>query len=214
MQTKKIIGIALAAALVGSMATIAVSARDFVPDDEMANYTKNHTFGIVGSITGWGEQPDIAMTDADEDGILVGVVRDIPAGDYEFKVRADSAWGDSWGDYEPDYERTMNSQTNFKISVKSSSDLIVALEEETCLACSNHAEIVVAVAACDSFITDRVQRLYCRILCIFNTHFVIRNLAVVGNYESVAEDCRPAKLLHKGSCKLCKRIADDDNLAH
>ena len=128
MQTKKIIGIALAAALVGSMATIAVSARDFVPDDEMANYTKNHTFGIVGSITGWGEQPDVAMTDADEDGILVGVVRDIPAGDYEFKVRADSAWDDSWGDYETDYERTMNSQTNFKISVKSSSDLIVALD--------------------------------------------------------------------------------------
>ena len=128
MQTKKIIGIALAAALLGSMATVAVAARDAVPDEELADYTKNHTFGIVGGMTSWADGADIDMTDADGDGVLIGVVRDLAAGDYEFKVRADGKWDDSWGMYEEEHDRTMNSQTNCKVTVTEKTDLIVALD--------------------------------------------------------------------------------------
>ena len=129
MQTKKILGIALAAALVGSMATVAVSARDAMDAGEEATYFDSHTIGIVGSMTSWGEQPDIAMKDVNGNGTYIGVVRNLAAGDYDFKVRANSSWDDSWGEYEPDYERTFNSQTNCHVTVaEDGTDLIVALD--------------------------------------------------------------------------------------
>ena len=136
MQTKKIIGVALVAGLVSTMAAVSVAARDEIPADEVATYFNNHKIGIVGGFTNWGNPdettgaviPDVQMTDADGDGIFVGVVRNVTAGDYEFKVRADSAWDDSWGEYEADYDRTMNSQTNCKVTVKGTSDIIVTLD--------------------------------------------------------------------------------------
>ncbi len=128
MQTKKLIGIALVAALVGTVTAVSVSARDVIPEDEIADYFSNHTIGIVGAMTSWGEQPDVAMADPDGDGVYVGVVKDLAAGEYEFKVRADSAWDDSWGEYEEEYERTFNSQTNCKITVEDTTDLIVTLD--------------------------------------------------------------------------------------
>ena len=130
MQTKKILGIALAAALVGSMATVAVSAREAMDDSEVATYFDNHTIGIVGSMTGWGSEPDIPMYRAAEDSaIYVGVVQDLDAGSYDFKVRADSAWDDSWGVYEADYDRTFNSQTNCHVDItEDGTDLFVILD--------------------------------------------------------------------------------------
>ena len=135
MQTKKILGIALAAALVGSMATVAVSAREAMDDGEGATYFDTHTIGIVGSMTGWGEQSDIPMYPvAQGEGtpisskIYVGVVQNLAAGSYDFKVRADSSWDDSWGVYEADYDRTFNSQTNCHADVKvDGTDIVVAL---------------------------------------------------------------------------------------
>ena len=133
MQTKKILGIALAAALVGSMATVAVSAREAMDDSEVATYFDNHTIGIVGSMTGWGSEPDIPMYRAAEDSaIYVGVVQDLDAGSYDFKVRADSAWDDSWGVYEADYDRTFNSQTNCHVDItEDGTDLFVILDLDT-----------------------------------------------------------------------------------
>ena len=125
MQTKKIIGIALAASLVSSMVAITASAAAMTSNEDFANI---ESLGIVGSLTGWGEQPDIAMDDADGDGIFVGVVRDLAAGDYQFKVRADGNWDNSWGVYEEEYDRTFNSQTNCSVSVTEKTDLIVALD--------------------------------------------------------------------------------------
>ena len=43
-------------------------------------------------------------------------------------------------------------------------DSVCALEQEACLACLDHADIIVAVAACDSFEADRLQSLYCSVL--------------------------------------------------
>ena len=136
MQTKKIIGIALCAALVSSMAAISVSARDTMDDGEGKTYFDgDHTLGIVGAFTNWGNAdddgnvtPDIPMTDPDGDGVYVGVVKDIAAGDYQFKIRADGAWEDSWGEYESEYDRTFNSQTDCSITVDDTTDLVVTLD--------------------------------------------------------------------------------------
>ncbi len=129
MQTKKIIGVALVAGLVGSMAAVAttsVSAESGLSADGKYDLT-SHKLGVIGGFNGW--ESDIAsLTDADDDGIYVGVVKNVAEGDYEFKVRADGAWDDSWGTYEPDYDRTFNSQTNCSISVASESDIVVKLD--------------------------------------------------------------------------------------
>lgn len=127
MQTKKIIGIALAAALVSSMAAVAatsVSAVDVL--DENPDLSA-HKVGIIGGFNGWAD--DVAtMTDTDGDGVYVGVVANVPAGDTEFKIRLDGAWDYSWGDYEADYDRTFNSQTNCKISTTEATDVVVLLD--------------------------------------------------------------------------------------
>ncbi len=121
MQTKKILGVALCAALITSMAAIAttsVAAADFVASE--------HTFGVIGAFasSNWGT--DVAMTDADGDGVYEATVTD--AGSYEFKVRADGAWDWSWGTYEEEYDRTQNSQTNCSVTVAEGQKLIVKLD--------------------------------------------------------------------------------------
>ena len=85
MQTRKIIGIALVAALVGSMAAVSVSARDQMEAGEEAEYFDSHTIGIVGSLTGWGGDPDATMSDIGSDKVFVGAVTGVAAGDTEFK---------------------------------------------------------------------------------------------------------------------------------
>lgn len=127
MQTKKIIGIALAAALVGSMAAVAATSVSAVDSVDADFSLEGHSVGIIGGFNSWGS--DIAeMTDADGDGVYVGVVNNVAAGDTEFKIRLDGAWDYSWGVYEPDYERTFNSQTNCSISTTETSDLVVVFD--------------------------------------------------------------------------------------
>lgn len=127
MYKKKIIGIALIAAMVSSMTAVSVSARDSFDAGEIDTYVENHSFGIVGTMTDWGESPDVPMTDPDGDGVFVGVYKDLPAGEHAFKVRADSSWDDSWGVWEYEYERTMNSQTNCEIGIGETVDIPVDL---------------------------------------------------------------------------------------
>ena len=111
MQIRKILGIALAAALVGSTAIVSMvpaSAAEFEP--------AGHTFGVIGGFNEWGG--DVAMTDEDGDGVYEAEVDVV--GTYEFKIRADGAWEYSWGVYEADYDRTQNSQTNCSATASTS----------------------------------------------------------------------------------------------
>jgi len=129
MQTKKIIGIALAAALVGSMAAVAAASVSAAGVVEPGFSLEGHSVGIIGGFNGWSS--DIAeMTDDDGDGVYVGVVNNVAAGDTEFKIRldGDDAWTYSWGEYEADYDRTFDSQTNCKISTTETTDLVVLLD--------------------------------------------------------------------------------------
>ena len=57
---------------------------------------KEHTYGLVGTINGWGNDgADIAMT-VSEDGETAVATYDFPA-DSEWKVRLDSDWATSYG---------------------------------------------------------------------------------------------------------------------
>lgn len=122
MRKSKILAVALASALVASVASVSVSA---LSTDDM----KSKKVGICGEFNSWAD--DVPMTE--NNGVWEGTV-DIPevtadmikeaetdAGSgkvsrgfqgINFKVRCDGAWTDSWGDYEPAYDRTYNSQTN------------------------------------------------------------------------------------------------------
>ena len=128
MQTKKIIGIALCASLVSSMAAITATT---VSAETVKDFG---SFGICGVMNSWGgttEAPvaDIAMTDEDGDGVYEGtftidsvtddMIKELTADSkptgkkgIQFKVRADGAWDASWGTYEEAHDRTQNSQTN------------------------------------------------------------------------------------------------------
>ena len=119
-------GLTSAGQLVGT--NLSVSARDYFNKGEIDTYFEHHSLGIVGSMTGWGYDDDIPMTDIDGDGIYTGICKNLKAGSYEFKVRADNTWSDCWGAYEENEDRTMNSQINCHITVKSTTDLIVMLD--------------------------------------------------------------------------------------
>ena len=54
-----------------------------------------HSWGVVGSMTGWGSDPDFAMTEVSE-GVFESDPIDLKAGD-ELKVRQDSAWDVNYG---------------------------------------------------------------------------------------------------------------------
>ena len=130
MQTKKIISIALTAALVSSIAavaTLSASAVDVLPDEFTKADLEGHTMGVMGSFDGWGSDV-AAMTDDDGDGIYLGVIEDVAAGSYEFKVRLDGAWDYSWGAYEEENDRIFNSQINCQITTETTSDIVVALD--------------------------------------------------------------------------------------
>lgn len=127
MKKSKILGVALCAAMITSVAALSVSA-DATDKEEI----KNHQVGLVGSFNGWAD--DVPMTDDDGDGVYEGTIKiDSVTEDMiveamtdpgdgtsvsrgfsgvQFKVRLDGAWGLSWGDYEKPYIRTQNSQTN------------------------------------------------------------------------------------------------------
>ena len=56
----------------------------------------DHTYGVVGSINGWGETPDTAMTAVAGVADTYEATVTLAAND-EIKVRVDSDWGISWG---------------------------------------------------------------------------------------------------------------------
>ncbi|MGN1456684.1 MAG: hypothetical protein ACI4XP_01870, partial [Acutalibacteraceae bacterium] len=121
MQTKKILAVALSAALVGSIATVAavsVSAASPISSEQVKN---EHTVGITGGFAqcgGWSS--DVAMTDPDGDGVYTAVISGEEVGSYDFKVRLDGGWDYSWGDYEwldGEGDRTQNSQTNCHVEI-------------------------------------------------------------------------------------------------
>ena len=78
------------------IALVLKEAKDGIAYEEIVEFVPaDHTYGIVGSFNGWGENPDVAMTD-NGDGTWTGEV-ELKAGD-EFKVRADGNWDvKDWG---------------------------------------------------------------------------------------------------------------------
>lgn len=134
MRKSKILSVAIAAAMVSSLAAataISANATD-VSNDGIADATK---VGICGAYNGWGQtSPDVAMTETSkgiwegsftidnvtEDMFTEHSVDDVKDGKkgIEFKVRCDDSWDNSWGLYEKEHARTFNSQSNCIIEDK------------------------------------------------------------------------------------------------
>ena len=148
MKKSKILGIALAAAMVSSVAAISVSA---IEKDEM----KDHTVGITGSFCNWGNtgETDVPMSDDDGDGVYEGTftIDKVEAGmisaqttdkgpagvvetgkvGVQFKIRLDGTWGTSWGDFEEAFGRTENSQTNCCVEVSEGQSVTITVKLDT-----------------------------------------------------------------------------------
>lgn len=106
-MNKKALSILLAGAtaasvVVASTASVSAVYESFDPTDA--------TYGVVGDLTGWGADPDIALTDEDADGLYTATVT-VPETGSSYKVRANSDWSYSWGALD-DNGVTANSQTN------------------------------------------------------------------------------------------------------
>lgn len=130
MKKIKYISAAVSASMIGSLFIPAVSARDYIPDDELAGYLSdgNHTLGICGDFTQWNVFNDIEMADADGDGIYTAVICDLEAGEHEFKIRTDSSWEDNWGAYDSEKDVTFNSRHNYSFSLEETSDVFVTFD--------------------------------------------------------------------------------------
>ena len=132
MYKKKIIGIALIAAMVSSMSAVSVAA-DNANDSETT--LEPSIYGIVGSMTEWGngDIADFPMYETEE-GVFVGSFDAVAGTELMFKVRANSAWQDAdgnktnWGVYEPDYDRTLDSQTNIVFTPEADAKITVKLD--------------------------------------------------------------------------------------
>ena len=117
MRKSKILGIALAAAMVSSFAAVSVSAVT------EASELKDHVVGITGSFCNWGTDPDTAvaipdvvMTDDDNDGVWEAdiVIEQVTEGMIqEQETDLGPVGGVVKTGNEPAYIRTENSQTNF-----------------------------------------------------------------------------------------------------
>ena len=147
MRKSKILGIALAAAMVASVATVSVSAKVSSAGIE------GDTVGIVGQFNGWAT--DVPMTNNNgvwegtieiaevtsdmvvkqamkDDGTGGKVARDDVVGPaVTFKIRLNGSWDDSWGDYEPDYDRTWNSQTDCAVAATVGQPLTINVKLDT-----------------------------------------------------------------------------------
>lgn len=156
MRKSKILGIALAAAMVSSFAAVSVSAVT------EASELKDHVVGITGAFCNWGTDaatgaaiPDVVMTDDDGDGVyeadiaipevtqdmiakqttdtgVNGVVETGKEG-VTFKIRLDNAWMDTgnWGAYEVAFNRTENSQTDFCAECSVGDNVIIHVKFDT-----------------------------------------------------------------------------------
>ena len=120
MQTRKLISIALVAALVSTVTAVSVAARETIPTEEWDGYASKHTFSVIGTLNGTWDT-DTELTDEDGDGIYEAVIEDVAPGTYEFKVRADKDWADSWAAYDEDAEAAYNNQVNNSITIEGES---------------------------------------------------------------------------------------------
>jgi hypothetical protein len=71
-----------------------------VNTDELTWESELRNFALVGSFTGWGEDPDIPL-EFDPDEQVFTVTVDLEADD-EFKWRANADWGVNFGINDPD----------------------------------------------------------------------------------------------------------------
>ena len=78
----------------------------------------------------------------------------------------------------------------------------------------DHLQIVIAVAAGDGVVADRLQGFDRSVFGFLTAHLEVCDLAVVCYNERVAEDSRVAEFFHQRSCELREGIADDDYLCH
>ena len=155
MRKSKILGIALAAAMVSS---VVVTAAFSVSADEAqvtsAGIADGNTVGITGSFNGWANGKDVPMTNNNgvwegtiqvdnvtED--MVGVAQkddgtgnkvdrtDITGKAITFKVRLNGEWTHSWGDFEPDFDRTWNSQTDCAVAAEVGKPITINVKLDT-----------------------------------------------------------------------------------
>ncbi len=96
-----------------------------IQQEEPVEKTK---YGIVGSMTDWNS--DFPMYET-EKGVYVGKTKELAAGEYQFKVRADGAWDENYGEYEPEYDRTFDSQTNIRAHLDDKGYIYVKLDTTT-----------------------------------------------------------------------------------
>ena len=147
MKKSKILGIALAAAMITSAASMTAFAKMAESAD-----IKGCTVGISGSFNGWAKGADVPMADVDGDGVYEGtiVIDSVEEGmiseamtdngsesvsrgfsGVQFKVRTNGTWDDSWGDFELAYNRTYNSQTNCCVEATAGSPLTIKVKLDT-----------------------------------------------------------------------------------
>ncbi|MBQ9461087.1 MAG: hypothetical protein IJU51_04105 [Clostridia bacterium] len=150
MKKTKILGIAIAAAMITSAASMTAFADKFA---ESADIKKAASVGITGSFCDWGGE-DVSMTDDDGDGVYEGtiVIDSVTEGmisesmedkgpeegkvsrgfsGVQFKIRTDGTWDNSWGDYEAAYNRTYNSQTNCCVEATVGAPLTIKVKLDT-----------------------------------------------------------------------------------
>ena len=147
MKKSKILGIALAAAMITSAASMTAFAKMAESAD-----IKGCTVGITGSFNGWAKGADVPMADVDGDGVYEGtiVIDSVEEGmiseamtdngsesvsrgfsGVQFKVRTNGTWDDSWGDFELAYNRTYNSQTNCCVEATAGQPLTIKVKLDT-----------------------------------------------------------------------------------
>ena len=150
MKKSKILGIAIAAAMITSAASMTAFADKFA---ESADIKKAASVGITGTFCDWGGE-DVPMTDDDGDGVYEGtiVIDSVTEGmisesmedkgpeegkvsrgfsGVQFKIRTDGTWDNSWGDYEAAYNRTYNSQTNCCVEATVGAPLTIKVKLDT-----------------------------------------------------------------------------------
>ena len=155
MRKSKILGIALAAAMLTSVAATATFGASA---SVTGKGIEGETVGITGSFQNWGQtgEKDIPMTDDDGDGVWEGTIHfdsvdekwlgvaetddgdgnkvprtDITEPALTFKIRTNGDWGNSWGDFEPKYNRTWDSQTNCAVVAKAGEPITVNVKLDT-----------------------------------------------------------------------------------
>ena len=91
-------------------------------------------------------------------------------------------------------------------------DLLGAAEEDAGLARLDHSEVVVAVPGGDGLEADALQGLHRGQLALLHADAVVVDHPVFPDLQLVAEDRRPAELLHQGRSELREGIGEDERL--